>query len=73
MKKSTHAPTSSDAENIQTSPKTYLEAVSQMNWGAENKSSPQNKFLAGTIPSQQPSEEDLKLLAELMRGRQRLP
>ena len=76
MKKSTHQPTLSDAKNIPaSSPKTFSELMSELNWGDDSKSLPEENetYLAGTIPSQQPSKGDLELLAEMMRGRQRLP
>lgn len=47
----------------------------RMNWGGASVPLKQGKdqYLAGTVPDKRPSDQDLNLLADLMRGRQRLP
>ena len=74
--KPTSQPTSSGAKNTtEPLPQTFSELASQMNWGAAAAPSKQGreKYFAGTVPDKRPSDQDLEMLAEMMRGRQRLP
>ena len=59
----------------QPEPKTYAEVVEQMNWGGDYFSSTRNsspsqtedKYFAGTVPTQQPTEKDFQMLIDLVR------
>jgi len=74
--KRTSQPTSSGAKNTSNlSRETFSEMALRMNWGGASVPLKQGKdqYLAGTVPDKRPSDQDLNLLADLMRGRQRLP
>ena len=57
----------------QPEPKTYEEVVEQMYWGGDHfsskpSSSPsqtEDKYFAGTVPTQQPSAKDFEMLIDL--------
>ena len=56
-------------------PKTLAEVVEQMNWSGDHFSSTRNsspsqtedKYFAGTVPTQQPTEKDFQMLIDLVR------
>jgi hypothetical protein len=77
MPKKASQPTSSDAANTTPqSPGPLYKVFLETNWGAGNNSSKksgENDYFASSKPKDQITAEDLKLLAEMMRGRQRLP
>ena len=57
----------------QPEPKTYAEVVERRNWGGDHfsskpSSSPsqtEDKYFAGTVPTQQPSAKDFEMLIDL--------
>ena len=59
----------------QPEPKTLAEVGEQMNWGGDHFSSTRNsspsqtedKYFAGTVPTQQPTEKDFQMLIDLVR------
>jgi hypothetical protein len=70
---------STKKQNPKPAPKTYAEAMAEINWGANNgllrPRADKDTYFAGTLPSPPEPEisaEDIALLSEIFRSRQSL-